>query len=142
MMPESQRCYLCSRNKAPSLSLFPACVKMESLIFVPAPPALAPHVKQAEFSSPGLGWNTYTDTTKTWFWPARRQPCCADTVQTLRREKPLGTSFCDICLQGQTPKGIFQMIHCTFEKSASHTGDLFALPKYFVRVRSYSGLYS
>lgn len=55
MIRESQKCYLCCRNKAPSLSLFPACVKMESLIFVLASPAVALWVKQAEFSLFGLG---------------------------------------------------------------------------------------
>lgn len=34
------------------------------------------------------------------------------------------------------------MIHCTFKKLASHTEDLFALQKCFVRVLSYNRLYS
>lgn len=34
------------------------------------------------------------------------------------------------------------MIHCAFKKLASHTGDLFALQKCFVRVLSYNRLYS
>ena len=55
MIQESQKCYLCCRNKAHSLSLFPAGVKMESLIFVLAPPVLALQVKKTEFSSFGLG---------------------------------------------------------------------------------------
>lgn len=55
MIGESQKCYLCCGNKAPSLSLFPACVKMESLIFVLAPPALALEMKHSEFSS--FGWD-------------------------------------------------------------------------------------
>lgn len=93
MIGESQKCYLCCRSRAPSLSLFPACVKMESLIFVLAPPALVLEVKHSEFSSFGLGWNPCTDTTKIWFWLVKRQPCWADTVWTAHHEKPFGTSF-------------------------------------------------
>lgn len=54
MIGESQKCYLCCRNKAPSLSLFPACVKMESLIFVLAPPELELEMMHFELSSFGV----------------------------------------------------------------------------------------
>lgn len=70
MIGESQKCYLCCGNKAPCLSLFPACVKMESLIFVLAPPALA--LEALWVLLLWVGWNPCTDTTKIWFWLVKR----------------------------------------------------------------------